>query len=62
MTDNQRFKTTFDVDTADLHLDFKDACNRNGSDMTKELNKFITGYVEDFKKNGAKKGKEGTNV
>lgn len=53
-------KTTFDVDSQDLHLDFKNATNRQGSDMTKELNKFMRKYVEEF--NASERGKEGGNL
>ena len=55
----QKFKTTFEVDSSDLHLDFKDACARQEpkSDMTKELNKFMKSFVEAYKKR-----KEAKNV
>ncbi len=53
-------KTTFEVDSSGLHHDFKDACGRQGSDMTKELNKFIVQYVANYKR--AKESKEGSNV
>ncbi len=49
-TENIKPKTTFEVDSQNLHLDFKDATGRQGSDMTKELNKFMVQYVADFKK------------
>lgn len=45
-----KFKTTFEVESSDLHLDFKNATARKGSDMTKELNKFMKSYVEQYNK------------
>jgi len=50
----QKPKTTFEVDSQKLHLDFKDATNRQGSDMTKELNKFMAQYVSEYE---AREGK-----
>jgi len=40
-----RFKTTFDLESAELHHDFKVECLQNRSNMTTELNKFIKRYV-----------------
>lgn len=53
-------KTTFEVDSSNLHHDFKDACNRQGSDMTKELNKFMVQYVANYKR--SKEAEEAKNV
>jgi len=49
-------KTTFEVDSSNLQLDFLDACKRQGSNMTKELNKFMQQYVDAW--NVEKEGKE----
>ena len=44
MTDVQKFKTTFDVDSADDHSQFKIETIKRNTDMSKELNKFIKWY------------------
>lgn len=53
-------KTTFEVDNSDLQLNFLDATKRQGSNMTKELNKFMVQYVADYK--ATLKDKEGSRV
>ena len=44
--------TTFQVESSELHLSFKTACIMQKSDMTKELNKFMKRYVEEYNSEG----------